>query len=155
MTHHDMTRFRGLASVRADATDPKALIDRINVAFEEFKATHSADLKKQDVVLAEKTDRINAEISTLNGELQKMSMAMAALTVGGGGGKDPAVSDHAKAMDRFLRRGVDAGLVDLQVKAKLSTSSDPDGGYLLPETMEQGITRVQGTASAIRALFSV
>jgi HK97 family phage major capsid protein len=155
MTHHDMTRFRGLAAVRADATDPKALIGQINTAFEEFKATHSADLKKHDAVLAEKTDRINAEISTLNGELQKMSTAMAALTVGGGGGKDPAVSDHAKAMDRFLRRGVDAGLADLQVKAKLSTSSDPDGGYLVPETMEQGITRVQGTASAIRALSNV
>jgi HK97 family phage major capsid protein len=154
MTQHT-TRFRGLAVARADASDPKALIGQINTAFEQFKETHSADLKKHDAVLTEKTDRINAEISTLSGELQKMSTAMAALTVGGGGGKDPAVTEHAKAMDRFVRRGIDAGLGDLQIKAKLTTSSDPDGGYLVPETMEQGITRVQGTASAIRMLSNV
>jgi HK97 family phage major capsid protein len=157
MTQHDMTRFRGLSGVRADATDPKALIGQINTAFEEFKASHSADLKKHDVVLTEKTDRINAEIGTLGKELDKINAAMARLELGGvGDGKqDPDKRAHAQAFDKFFRRGIDAGLADLQIKAKLSTSSDPDGGYLVPETMENEITRVAGTLNAMRQVANV
>lgn len=148
---------RGLVGVRADASDPKALLAQVNGAFEEFKASHSADLKKHDVLLTEKTDRINGDISALTKEIDKVNAAMAALTVGGNGGAgvDPAVGEHAKAFNRFFRKGVDAGLGEMQIKAKLSTSSDPDGGYLVPEQMEATIDRVLGTVSTIRSLASV
>ena len=39
--------------------------------------------------------------------------------------KIPDKAEHAQAFDRFFRRGVDAGLRDLEVKAKLTTQSDP------------------------------
>ena len=147
---------RGLVGVRADATGGAAILAELNKAFEEFKATHNADLKKADVVLSEKTDRINAAMGDMGKELDKVNAAIAALKVGGeGGGKDPAVAEHAQAFNQFFRRGVDAGLGDLQIKAKLSTSSDPDGGYLVPEEMEQSIDRVLGTVSTIRSLASV
>lgn len=151
------TPLRGLVGVRADAGDPKALLAEINTAVTELRASHSADLKKHDVLLTEKTDRINGEISALTKELDKVNAAMAALTIGGNAGSsvDPAKAEHAKAFDRFFRRGVDAGLGDLQIKAKLSTNSDPDGGYLVPEQMETAIDRVLGTVSTVRSLASV
>jgi len=74
---------------------------------------------------------------------------------GAGDGKDPAIGEHALAFNRFFRNGAEAGLKDLEIKAKLSTNSDPDGGYLVPEEMEQSIDRVLGTVSTIRSLASV
>lgn len=148
---------RGLVGVRADATDPKALITQINTAFEEFKTSHNAALAKADVVQTEKVDKINAEIGTLSKELDKVNAGIAALKIGGGAGdgKDPAIGEHALAFNRFFRNGAEAGLKDLEIKAKLSTNSDPDGGYLVPEEMEQSIDRVLGTVSTIRSLASV
>lgn len=148
---------RGLVGVRADASDPKALIGQINTAVEEMRATHSAELKKHDTLLTEKTDRINGDISAMSKELDKVNASLAALTIGGnaGSGVDPAKVEHAKAFDKFFRRGVDAGLGELQVKAKLTTNSAPDGGFLVPDQMETAIDRVLGTVSTIRSLASV
>ncbi len=148
---------RGLVGVRADASDPKALIGQINTAVEEMRATHSAELKRHDTLLTEKTDRINGDISAMSKELDKVNASLAALTIGGnaGSGVDPAKAEHAKAFDKFFRRGVDAGLGELQVKAKLTTNSAPDGGFLVPEQMETAIDRVLGTVSVIRSLANV
>jgi HK97 family phage major capsid protein len=81
---------------------------------------------------------------------------MAALKVGGAGIEaDPDRQEHASAFNRWFRKGVDNGLADLEVKAKLTTQSDPDGGYLVPEETEAGIDRVLGTVSTIRSLSRV
>lgn len=40
----------------------------------------------------------------------------------------------------------------MEIKAKLTTQSDPDGSYLVPEETEAGIDRVLGTVSTIRSL---
>ena len=149
-------KHRGLVGIRADVSDPNALLASINTAFEEFKAAHNAALAKADVVQTEKVDRINATITSLSGELDKVQANIAAMKIGGAGDvKDPAIGEHAKAFNRFFRNGAEAGLRDLEVKAKLSTNSEPDGGYLVPEEMEQSIDRVLGTVSTIRGLSSV
>ncbi len=149
-------KHRGLVGIRADVSDPKALLASISTAFEEFKAAHNAALAKADVVQTEKVDRINATITSLSGDLDKVQASIAAMKIGGAGdAKDPAIGEHAKAFNRFFRNGSEAGLRDLEVKAKLSTNSEPDGGYLVPEEMEQSIDRVLGTVSTIRGLSSV
>lgn len=43
----------------------------------------------------------------------------------------------------------------LEVNARLTTQSDPDGGYLVPTQMEDGVDRVLGTVSAIRGAARV
>jgi hypothetical protein len=56
-----------IGTVRADASDPKALIAQLNGAFEEFKATQRAAAVKSkvdDVLLNEKIDTINAPSRT-------------------------------------------------------------------------------------------
>jgi len=157
MSYAKNTSFRGLVSARADVGSAQALLAGLNTAFEEFKAAQNDALKKADVVTTEKVDRINAEITKVGSELDAVNKAIAALKIGGGAGadKDPAVGEHALAFNRFFRKGIDGGLADLEVKAKLSTSSVPDGGYLVPEEMEQTIDRVLGTVSTVRSLASV
>jgi HK97 family phage major capsid protein len=159
MTHVNHARFRGLSAVvKAAASDPKELLGQINASFEEFKKEHTkelADVKAgmADVVQTEKVDRINADISKMNGEFDKLNAQIAALKLGGAGSDlDPDQAEHAQAFNNFFRKGVEAGLSELEVKAKLNTQSDPDGGYLVPVEMESGIDRVLGTVSTVRGL---
>lgn len=163
MTHVNQSRFRGMGVVRADATDPKALLGEINKAFEAFKAEHTkeiADVKAgmADVVQTEKVDRINADITKMNSEFDKLNEQIAALKLGGAGSDaDPAKAEHATAFNAWFRKGdraIDADMRDLEVKAALTTDKDDDGGYLVPEEMASEIDRVVGTVSAMRSLAS-
>lgn len=152
-------RARGLVAIRNDGgNNPTAILNELKQTFEAFKAERDkelADIKagQADYVQTDKVDRINAEMTKLTKELDNVNAALAAIKVGGvGGAEDPDKREHMQAFDKFFRRGVDAGLRDLEVKAKLTTQSDPDGGYLVPEETEAGIDRVLGTVSTIRSL---
>jgi HK97 family phage major capsid protein len=162
--HMDPRRVRGIAAVRADGSSPAAIIAQLQTAFEEFKAENDARLKdltkgQEDVVRNEKVDRINASIGELETSLAETNRMLAAMRVGGAGGVDldPAKAEHAQAFDRWFRRGrePEAGMRELEVKAKLATDSDPDGGYVVPEQMASTIDRVLGTVSAMRSAASV
>jgi len=156
---------RGIVAVRADASNPTAILNDMKAAFEAFKDEQEQALKdvkkgQEDIVRTEKVDRINTEITSLQKSLDEVNATMAALRVGGGGGEqiDPAVAEHAQAFNKWFRKGdraVDADLHDLEVKAALSTDSDPDGGYVVPEQMSNEIDRVVGTVSAMRGLATV
>jgi HK97 family phage major capsid protein len=156
---------RGILAVKADATDPKAIIEGLHKAFHEFKAENDARLKaieakgNADPLLAEKVEKINAEISAISAmkaQLEAIETAVARSQFQGGGAvNDKAKAEHAQAFEKFFRKGVEAGLSDLEVKASLKTSSDPDGGYTVPEQMESNIDRIVGTMSALRRLATV
>ncbi|KQZ12407.1 capsid protein [Mesorhizobium sp. Root552] len=149
---------RGIVAVRADSGSATKILAELQKTFEDFKLERDKELADiragmADVVQTEKVDRINAEITTLQKALDETNAMLAAVKVGGVGRTiDPDKAEHAQAFDRFFRRGVDAGLRDLEVRAKLTTQSDPDGGYLVPEETEAGIDRVLGTVSTIRSL---
>ncbi|MEH6724936.1 MAG: phage major capsid protein [Hyphomicrobiales bacterium] len=155
-------RMRGAVSARADASDPNTILASLAKTFEEFKAANEEklsgiDRKFADVVQADKVDKINNEITALTKALDDVNMAMASLRVGGGGtgAPDPDKAAHAAAFDKFFRKGADNGLADLEVKAALTTQSDPDGGYSVPTQTESTIDRVLGTMSALRGLSRV
>lgn len=154
-------RIRGVMTARADVRPAAEILNELTKTFEDFKAEQNeklAELKKgqDDVVKTEKVDRINAEITKLQQALDDVNAVQAAMKVGGaGGGVDPDQAAHRDAFNRWFRKGVDNGLSDLEVKAKLTTQSDPDGGYLVPVEMEAGVDRVLGTVSTIRSLARV
>jgi HK97 family phage major capsid protein len=155
-------RARGLVAVRADASDATKILNELKLTFEAFKAERDkeiADLKKGlgDVVQTEKVDRINAEITSLQKALDDVNSTIAALRVGGAGGESRTAEQraHASGFDQFFRKGVDAGLRDLEVKAGLRTTSDPDGGYLVPEEQSGTIEELARTASVMRQLATV
>ncbi|OMQ44935.1 phage major capsid protein [Ensifer sp. 1H6] len=156
------SRARGLVGVRADASNAPAIFEELKKTVEAFKASHEEELKGikakfADVVQAEQVAKINAEISTLTKALDDCNALVAALKIGGGGGdaSDPAKKEHAEAFNKWFRRGVDNGLSDLEVKAALTTQSDPDGGFLVPTETEKTIDRVLGVVSVMRQLATV
>lgn len=157
-------RGRGLVGARAEG-NAATILAELKQTFEAFKAEREAELKGinakfADVVQAEKVDRINADITKLQKALDDVNATIAAVRIGAGGGDavDPAKAEHATVFNKWFRKGeraIDADLRDLEVKASLSTLSDPDGGYVVPEETTNTIDRVLGTVSAMRALASV
>lgn len=143
----------------------KDLVENLGRAFEEFKAENDKRLKEvetkghADPLLAEKVDKINADISqiaALKRQLDTVETAVARGNMGGGTSEvDKVKSEHKEAFDKFFRKGVDNGLRDLEVKAGLSTLSDPDGGFLVPEEMEATIDRIAMSVSAMRRICTV
>lgn len=150
---------RGLIKVRADAGGD-ALLNELQQAFATFKTEHEEQIKEiksgyADVVKAEKVERINSAITEMQAALDEVNSRIAALRVGGTPEADPDKKAYAAGFEKFFRKGVDAGLQDLAVKAKLSSSSDPDGGYVVTEEMETAIDRVLEDVSVMRSLAQV
>ncbi|MDJ0631095.1 MAG: phage major capsid protein [Rhodobacter sp.] len=151
---------RGIQYVRADMSNPAAILAELQNAFSEFREEQTqaiADLRsgQEDVVRTEKVERINGQITELTQALETANQAIAGLQIGGGGGGqvDPAVAEHAQAFNSWFRRGdaaAEASLPQLQINAALSTDSNPDGGWLVPEEMANEVDRVVGTISAMR-----
>jgi HK97 family phage major capsid protein len=163
MTKHvNPRKQRGIVAVRADATgDIKSIVNALNTDWEQFKATmeeKDKELAKKfdDVVTTEKLDRINSSVGDLQKLVDDSNAKIAALQIGGTGDTpNPDVKAHIDAFGKYFRKGIDAGLGDLEVKAALTTESDPDGGYLVPEETENSIDRVLGTISTMRSLSRV
>jgi HK97 family phage major capsid protein len=155
------TSVRGIQSVRAEGGDATKILASLQRTFEEFKRERDEEIKalkkgQEDVVKTEKVDRINAEISNLSKALEEVNASLQAARLGGGGKPaDPDKAAHAQAFNTWFRRGVDNGLADLEVKAKLTTQSNPDGGYLVPTEIEQAIDTIAGKNSIMRSLASV
>ena len=151
---------RGIQRVRADGNATQILAN-LQRTFEEFKRERDEEIKalkkgQEDVVKTEKVDRINNEITNLSKALEEVNAAVQAAKLGGGGKpSDPDRAAHASAFDKWFRRGVDNGLSDLEVKAKLTTQSNPDGGYLVPTEIEQQIGTIAGKNQSMRSIASV
>ncbi|QIG80102.1 phage major capsid protein [Stakelama tenebrarum] len=147
------------ATPRADATDPKEIVAQIQQAFAAFKETNESELKSKvdDTLFGEKMGEINTSITDLTAALEKAQADIAAGKVGGAGDDISAEArEHAGVYNSWFRKGTEPeSMRDLEVKAGLTTQSDPDGGYLVPEQMEDTIDRVLGTVSAIRSISRV
>lgn len=164
MTKHS-PRVRGIVSVRAESApgNINETINELNSTFAAFREQNDrrlADLERgrEDVVTNEHVDRINATLGDLTRMVEAQQETIAALRIGGGGSEAPsaAVREHSQAFNSWFRRGGnEQALSDLQVRAGLTTQSDPDGGWLVPEQVEGTIDRVLGTVSALRGLARV
>ncbi len=143
----------------------KKMIEAIGRAFEQFKAENDARIKAieakgiADPLLVEKVERINADLSAMSAmkkQLEAIETAVARAQFPGGGRMvDPDKAAHAKAFERWFRKGIDDGLRNLEIKAAASTLSDPDGGFTVPEEVDAAIDRVAQVVSAMRRICTV
>jgi len=143
----------------------KDMIEKIGRAFEEFKSENDARLKAMetkghaDPVLVEKVEKINADMSALSAmkrQLETIETSLARRQMGGGNSEsDSAKAQHRTGFKNWMRKGIDAGLKDMEVKAELSTLSDPDGGFTVPEELSRTIRDIASTKSAMRRLADV
>lgn len=131
-------------------------------SFEAFKASNDERLAQiethlgADVVTNEKVDRINAALNEQKHAMDQMilrqrrpEIAMPGVAV-----RDGRLREHKSAFEAYMRKGDAHALMSFERKA-LSASSDPDGGYLVPEETETLIDRVLTQISPIRDIATV
>lgn len=146
----------------------KKLVEALGKAFEEFKAENDKRLAEieakgsADPLLTEKVEKLNADITALTAlkvQIEQLETLIARGVLPGGdeatAEQSAARAEHRQAFGAWFRRGVDANLRDLEVQASLSTQSDPDGGFTVPEELETAIDRIAETVSAMRRLATV
>lgn len=139
----------------------KELLEKQNKAFADFKDANDARLKALeakgtvDPLLEEKVDKANKEISSIANKMAELEKKMNRPGAGGGQGHDrPEVIEHKDAFDKFLRKGREDGLRDLERKA-LNVTTDEDGGYAVPTELDGEILQIMRNESPMRRICTV
>jgi HK97 family phage major capsid protein len=136
-------------------------LDELAAAFEAFKETNETRLGRiegrlgVDVLTEEKLARIDATLDAARTRLERINVEAARPPRGGPlAREDGPAREHKTAFDLYVRAGESAGLKRLEAKA-LASGSGPDGGYLVPDTIERTVLTRLGEISPIRAIASV
>lgn len=102
--------------------------------------------------------RINTRFAALERDLLQVEKKAGRPRADGGGDESkhltPEQAEHRKAFGRWLRKGDQAGLAELQQKA-MNTGSDPDGGYTVMPEMDRTIDRIAETVSPMHRIANV
>lgn len=120
-------------------------------AWEQLKQVNDARLREierkgsADPLYDEHLHNINTAIDNHRPTVQRSGNSLA---------PRPHEGEYDRAFRSYLRKGMDAGLEALQVKA-LSVGSDPDGGYAVTPMMSARITQAIFETSPLRQLASV
>lgn len=123
--------------------------------FEDFKKKNDKELegiKAEKGKLSEEVDKINeklGDLDKLKTELEKELKE--AKRPGATDGKE--VGEHKSAFYQFLRKGIDDGLSELEIKA-VQTTTNQDGGYAVPEELDRTLLELLKDESPMRAVCS-
>lgn len=133
-------------------TDVNKTIEELGRAFEEFKATHTQELKalKQGAGTADiqaKLDKLNADMDRLQRETEDAHTKLAAAQMGAGGGQALRDKDYTESFNAHMRKG--------DVQAALNKGVAEEGGYLTPVEWDRTITDKLREESPMRELAQV
>ena len=150
--------------------DLKKTIEQINQAFNEFKKLNDqsiAELKAKgsvDPLLKEQVDKLNARISELEGQKSALEKTMttrldeietkAGRPAMGTPGANMAKKAHADGFGKWLRKGIETGLTDLECKA-MNVGTPADGGFAVPEELDRNIIALARDANVMRQIATV
>ncbi|HUT42738.1 MAG TPA: phage major capsid protein, partial [Desulfobacterales bacterium] len=121
----------------------KELIEELGKTFEEFKKANDARIKELeekgtvDPLLSEKVEKINTaltDISNMKKQVEQLETVAARGIYPGGDVSElgTAKKEHKAVFEKWFRKGGSTSVLrDLEVKAELTTLSDPDGGYVV------------------------
>lgn len=131
--------------VRADASDPKAMIGQLQAAFEEFKKANDEKLKaKADVVLDEKVQKLDAAIDGFQATIDELNAKIAA---GAASQNAPRDAEYTTAFQAHFRKG--------DIQSSLNKGADDEGGYLAPIEWDRTITDKLIEVSPMRQIATV
>jgi HK97 family phage major capsid protein len=141
-----------------DLLEVKNATESLARTFEAFKENNDVrmeklETKRGDVLLDEKLDRINADINRLQDKMTGFSTALRRPA----SSKEaylPEANEHKQAFLRYVTKGVEGNLGQLESKA-MSVISDPDGGYAVPSELSERIVSRQFDTTPMRQLATV
>lgn len=137
----------------------RELIEQQGKAFEEFKKSNDerlAALEKGEArsELEEKTDRINDELGRLSAAVDELAKKANRPGAPGAEGDEALQAEHKSAWLKWVRKGDDAGLADIEHKA-MNVGTPADGGYAVPIQQDRDIMRLLTDLSPMRQVCRV
>ncbi|MEM7740057.1 MAG: phage major capsid protein [Pseudomonadota bacterium] len=135
--------------------EEKATSQDLLHTFEVFKANNDARLdaiEKRghvDPLQDEKIRRLEATMQEQKSAIDRM--AINALRQNQDGRPAPEAEEHKRAFEQYMR----AGILSAPEEKSLSSSTDADGGYTVPLTIESTIDRALTEVSPFRSFASV
>ena len=137
----------------------RELIEQQGKAFEEFKKSNDerlAAIEKDEARsgLEEKTDRINDELGRLSAAVDELAKKANRPGAPGAEGDEALQAEHKSAWLRWVRKGDDAGLADIEHKA-MNVGTPADGGYAVPIQQDRDIMRLLTDLSPMRQVCRV
>lgn len=149
------------ANAHGDPREVAEAFDEFMQAFEAFREANDERLAQMETAIGadplttEKMSRINQAIDENRRILD--DLVVKAHRPGNGAARASTSIlgvEHKQAFEAYVRRGNEQGLRRFEEKA-MSMSSDPDGGYLVPDETAAEIGRRLAQISPIRAIASV
>lgn len=141
-------------------TEINSAFDEFMNAFDEFKQTNDSRLNQiehkmsADILTEEKLSRINQALENNQNQMDSL-LLKSRRPAFGSDAQDKEISiaglKHKSAFNGYMRNGNTNNLRDLEAKA-LSVSSDPDGGYLVPDETEATVMSSLKQVSPMRAI---
>lgn len=136
----------------------KGLIEAQGRAFEAFKESNDQRFKQElkgavDTVVDEKVSRINAALDDVAAKMKEVE-AKASRPGVGITEADSIAAEHKAAYRRWMSKGDEAGLHDLQAKS-LVTTVNADGGFAVPKVIDTAIMKRLVDISAVRSVAQV
>lgn len=134
--------------------------DEFMSAFEAFREENDRRLaqietrKSADIVTVEKVDRISDALDRQKKALDELALKRARPVLGREDGLSVAALERKEAFEGYMRSGDERLLRQIETK-EMSAGSGPDGGYLVPDTIDAEIGKRLGLISPIRAIASV
>ena len=137
-----------------DIKDIENVATELKSSFDEFKQKNDKRLEaveQEKGKLAEQVESLNGKLTALDELKTGLETELKELKRPGTteGGKSKEAKEHKEAFNRFLRKGDDAGLAELERKA-LNIGTDADGGYAVPEELDRSLIELQRDAVIMR-----
>ena len=145
----------------ANPQDLPKLIADFGHAFTEFKSVNDERIKRVekglptadiDVKLAN-VDKAMTELDGMKSAIDELSKKAARGGLGGNG-SNPEQAEHKQAFTKWMRKGVEDGLAELEAKA-LNLGANPDGGFAVPEELDRNIIALERGTTPMRGICNV
>ena len=134
-----------------DKKDIEDVAEALGKKFDEFKKTNDKridGLEEEKGKLSGQVDTLNEKLGELDALKSSLEQELISLKRPDGTGTK-AASEHKTAFMQFVRKGVEAGLGDLQAKA-LQIGVESDGGFAVPEELDRNIIELLRDSSPMR-----
>lgn len=137
----------------------RELIEQQGKAFEGFRKSNDERLAALEngearSELEEKTDRINDELGRLSAAVDELAKKANRPGAPGAEGDEAQQAEHKSAWLKWVRKGDDAGLADIERKA-MNVGTPADGGYAVPIQQDRDIMRLLTDLSPMRQVCRV
>lgn len=134
--------------------------DQFMNAFDEFKQTNDTRLNELeqkasvDVLTEEKLNRLNQALEDNQNQIDSLLLKSSRPSLNGERNSSLLETKHHSAFNNYMRKGDANKLREIETKA-LSITSDPDGGYLVPDETEKAVMSSLKEVSPIRSIAGV